>query len=104
MKYYIQVLSKWYAFVCIFISCPKFFMIDKKGLRVECYGGKERQEVKVLKKKCTEELRTFGTMSNSDSEQESLDSSSSKEGLGKSFIRNNNHSRKQINQNTESFF
>ena len=34
MKYYIQVLSKWYAFLCIFISCQIFFpVVNKKGLR-----------------------------------------------------------------------
>ena len=34
MKYYIQVLSKWYAFVRIFISCQIFFsVVNKKGLR-----------------------------------------------------------------------
>ena len=30
MKYYIHVLSKWYPFVCIFISCQIF---NKKGLQ-----------------------------------------------------------------------
>ena len=32
MKYYIQVLSKWYTFVRNFISCQIFFfVVDKKG-------------------------------------------------------------------------
>ena len=39
MKYYIHLFGKWYAFICIFISCQKnFFMVDKKCLR-----GKQRQ-------------------------------------------------------------
>ena len=34
MKYYILVLSKWYAFLRIFISCQIFFfVVNKKGLR-----------------------------------------------------------------------
>ena len=33
MKYYVQLFSKWYAFACIFISCQKIFVVDKKGLR-----------------------------------------------------------------------
>ena len=37
MKYYIQILRKWYVFVRIFISCPKtVFMIGKKGLWSKC--------------------------------------------------------------------
>ena len=40
MKYYILVLSKWYAFVRIFISCQIFFsVVNKKSLR-----GKECQK------------------------------------------------------------
>ena len=34
MKYYIQLFSKWYAFVRKIISCEKkFLVVDKKGLR-----------------------------------------------------------------------
>ena len=35
MKYYIQVLSKWYAFVCTFISyhTKNAFMVDKIGFQ-----------------------------------------------------------------------
>ena len=66
--------------------------------------------MKKKKKKSIEELRAFEKLSVSDSNQESFDSSSSKEGevwkLGSGELFNfyNNHSGKKLKQQKESFY
>ena len=68
-----------------------------------------KKALKQNKRKSTEELREFETMSISDSDQESFNSSSSEEGEisklgpGELYHLDNYHSSKKSKQHTESF-
>ena len=70
---------------------------------------KIKKALKQKKRKCTEELHILKKMSVSDSDQESIISSSSEEGevlkfdLGEMYIFINNHNSKNLKQHTESF-
>ena len=68
-----------------------------------------KKALKQKKKNSNEELRTFKKMSVSDSDQESMNSSSSKEGeirkldSGELYNFKNNQSSKKLKQHIESF-